>query len=201
MTVTIENEYEGKLAVIAPEQDADEIAAIAPEQGQGGLEDSGRKHFQGFLSPEDYTRIAEEVINAALDHEGCPYEADVSLLLTDDDAIADLNSEFRDIEKSTDVLSFPLISYEKPGCFDGFDELDELFDPDSGELMLGDIVISIDHCVKQAEEYGHSVVREYAFLIAHSMLHLMGYDHMTPEEAAEMERRQEEILAGLGITR
>ena len=177
MTVTIENEYEGK------------------------LEKLGEQHFKGFLSPEDYTRIAEEVIIAALDHEACPYEADVSLLLTDDEAIAELNTEFRNIEKSTDVLSFPLISYEKPGCFDGFDDLDELFDPDSGELMLGDIVISIDHCVKQAEEYGHSAVREYAFLIAHSMLHLMGYDHMTPEETAEMERRQEEILAGLGITR
>ena len=177
MTVTIENEYQGPLLKL------------------------GDQHFQGFLSPDEYTGIAEDVINAALDHEECPYEIDVSLLLTDDASIEELNTQFRNIDKSTDVLSFPLVSYEKPGCFDGFDDMDELFDPDSGELMLGDIVISIDHCVKQAGEYGHTVRREFAFLIAHSMLHLMGYDHMSEAEAAEMERRQEEILESLGIRR
>ncbi|MDO4961296.1 MAG: rRNA maturation RNase YbeY [Eubacteriales bacterium] len=155
----------------------------------------------GFLSEAEYTKLAHDVINAALDHENCPYEIDVSLLLTDDEAIRELNKEYREMDKSTDVLSFPMIDYESPACFDGFDDMDELFDPDSGELMLGDIVISIDHCIAQAKEYGHSITREYAFLIAHSMLHLMGYDHMTPEEAAEMEKRQEEILAGLGINR
>ncbi len=154
-----------------------------------------------FLSPEEYTETAEAVILAALDHEDCPYEADVSLLLTDDASIREMNAEYRELDKSTDVLSFPLIDYEAPACFDGFDDLEDLFDPDSGELMLGDIVISIDHCLAQAREYGHSVRREFAFLIAHSMLHLLGYDHMTEEESTEMERRQEEILEGLGITR
>lgn len=177
MTVNIENEY------------------------SGSLERIGENSYKGFLDPEEYKEIAVKVINAALDHEQCPYDVDVSLLLTDDEAIRSINTEYRNIDKSTDVLSFPLIDYESPACFDGFDDMDDLFNPDSGELMLGDIIISIDHCIAQAAEYGHGVVREYAFLIAHSMLHLMGYDHMTESEANEMFRRQEEILAGLGISR
>jgi probable rRNA maturation factor len=78
---------------------------------------------------------------------------------------------------------------------------EDYFDLESGELCLGDIVISIDKVYEQAQEYGHSLKREYAFLIAHSMLHLLGYDHMAQEEAAIMERKQEEILTRLGITR
>ena len=153
------------------------------------------------LTAEAVRSIADNVINEALDHEKCPYEIEVDLLLTDDDNIMELNSQFRSMDKSTDVLSFPLIDYESAADFTGFDELDELFNPDTGELMLGDIVISVDHCRAQAKEYGHGIVREFAFLIAHSMLHLMGYDHMTPEDAADMEHRQKEILDKLGYTR
>ena len=177
MTINIENEYEGNLKKLP----------------DGSVE--------GFLTAEEYEDIARKVITAAIIHEDCPYDIDVSLLLTDDKAIEELNAEYRNMERSTDVLSFPLIEYESPACFDGFDEEEDLFNPETGELMLGDIIISIDHAVAQAAEYGHGVVREYAFLIAHSMLHLMGYDHMTEPEAAEMEQRQEEILAGLGIVR
>ena len=79
--------------------------------------------------------------------------------------------------------------------------IQDYFDPESGELCLGDIVISVDKVYAQAEEYGHTPRREYAFLIAHSMLHLLGYDHMEPDEAAVMEQKQEEILNRLGITR
>ena len=79
--------------------------------------------------------------------------------------------------------------------------IEDYFDPESGELCLGDIVISIDKVYEQAEEFGHSPKREYAFLIAHSMLHLLGYDHMEPEEAKVMESKQENILAKVGITR
>lgn len=177
MTINIENEYEGSLKKLADNS------------------------FEGFLTPEEYTDIAYKVIEAAIDHENCPYDIDVSLLLTDDKAIEELNTEYRNIKRSTDVLSFPLIEYESPACFDGFDEQEDLFNPETGELMLGDIIISIDHAIAQAAEYGHEVVREYAFLIAHSMLHLMGYDHMTEADAADMEQRQEEILTGLGIIR
>ena len=177
MTVNIENEYDGSLRILK----------------DGSIE--------SFLTPKEYTDTAHRVIAKALEHENCPYDTDVSILLTDDTAIEAMNEEYRDLAKSTDVLSFPLIEYKAPACFDGFDDMEDLFNPDTGELMLGDIVISVDHCVAQAAEYGHGVLREYAFLIAHSMLHLMGYDHMEETEAKLMEMRQEEILEELGILR
>ena len=79
--------------------------------------------------------------------------------------------------------------------------VEDYFDPETGELCLGDIVISIDKVYEQAQEYGHAPLREFAFLVAHSMLHLLGYDHMEPDEAEVMEAKQEEILTKLGITR
>lgn len=146
--------------------------------------------------------IAEEVISFTLDYMNCPYEAQVSLLITDNEEIHQMNLEHRQIDRPTDVLSFPMVEYETPGDFDFLEEAgDDCFEPDSGELMLGDIVISADKVIEQAAEYGHSIKREYAFLITHSMLHLMGFDHMTEEEAAEMERLQREILDELQITR
>ncbi|MDD6660904.1 MAG: rRNA maturation RNase YbeY [Lachnospiraceae bacterium] len=150
----------------------------------------------------DLYGIAQDVVSCALDYMDCPYEAQVSILITDDEEIHRINLEQRQIDRPTDVLSFPMVNYETPGDF-AFLEVDseDCFDPDSGELLLGDIVISADKVAAQAEEYGHSRRREFAFLIAHSMLHLMGYDHMTPEDAAEMERLQEEILQQLGIAR
>lgn len=146
--------------------------------------------------------IAEEVISCALDYMDCPYEASVSLLITDNEEIRRINLEQRDIDSATDVLSFPMTQYEISGDF-GFLEEEgvDCFDPESGELMLGDIVISADKVAEQAEKYGHSVKREYAFLITHSILHLIGYDHMTPEDAARMEALQEEILTKMNITR
>lgn len=149
----------------------------------------------------DYYEIAEAVINAALDFEKCPYEAEVSLTLTDNEEIHRINKEFRNIDRPTDVLSFPMVEYDTPGEFDFLEELDECFNPETGELVLGDIIISLDKVQEQAQAYNHSVKREYAFLIAHSMLHLMGYDHMQDDEAAIMEQRQEAILKGLGIER
>ena len=102
----------------------------------------------------------------------------------------------------TDVLSFPMLSYENAGDFSKLeDDYDDNFNPDTGEIMLGDIVISVDKVLEQAESYGHTTKREYAFLIVHSMLHLCGYDHMTPEEAAVMEAKQKQILDEMNITR
>lgn len=152
--------------------------------------------------PFDWEEIAAKVVETALDYAGCPYEAEVSVTLTDDAAIRTINREQRGIDAATDVLSFPMVSYEIPGNFDFLeDEPADCFHPESGELMLGDIVISLDHVYAQAEQYGHSLLREYAFLLAHSMFHLIGYDHMTPREAAEMEEKQEEVLKKLNITR
>lgn len=149
----------------------------------------------------DYKKVIEDVINQAMDYKKCPYEAEVSVVLTDNDSIHSINKEFRNIDNPTDVLSFPLVDYDKAGEFDFLEDRDDCFNPESGELMLGDIVISVEKVNEQAQKYGHSPKRELAFLTAHSMLHLFGYDHMTPDEAAVMKKGQEEILAAVGITR
>lgn len=150
----------------------------------------------------DMKEIAELVINAALDYVQCPYEAEVSLLVTHDEEIREMNREHRKIDRATDVLSFPMLAFEKPGDFSEIsDETPDVFDPESGELILGDIVISADHVMAQAKEYGHSCKREYAFLIAHSMLHLCGYDHMEEDERKVMEQKQREIMEKINILR
>ena len=154
-----------------------------------------------FSFPEE--EVAADVINKALEYERCPYEAEVNLLITDNKRICEMNREYRGIDRPTDVLSFPSLTYERAGNFDFLEREEEIynFHPDSGELMLGDIVVSKDKVIEQAQNYGHSEKREYAFLIAHSRLHLMGYDHMTEQEANVMERKQAEILEDLGISR
>ena len=145
--------------------------------------------------------LAEKVINAALDYVDCPYETEVNLLLTMNDEIQEMNKNFRSIDRPTDVLSFPMIDYEEAGNFDFLEDVMDAFHPESGELILGDIVISKEKVISQAEEYGHSIEREYAFLIAHSMLHLFGYDHMEDDERIIMEQKQREILEVLEIVR
>ena len=145
--------------------------------------------------------LAEKVINAALDYVDCPYETEVNLLLTMNDEIQEMNKNFRSIDRPTDVLSFPMIDYEEAGNFDFLEDVMDAFHPESGELMLGDIVISKEKVISQAEEYGHSIEREYAFLIAHSMLHLFGYDHMEDDDRIIMEQKQREILEVLEIVR
>ena len=112
-----------------------------------------------------------------------------------------MNLEFRGIDRATDVLSFPMTEFPSPADYAYPDTDDSSFDPETGELMLGNIVISKERAKEQAEEYGHSVEREFAFLIAHSMLHLLGYDHMEDEERLVMEKKQREVLEMLGITR
>ena len=152
--------------------------------------------------PFTMQEILEQIMETVLGTENCPYETTVNLLLTDRNGIREYNREYRDLDKETDVLSFPNIPFIKAGDFTVVEE-DEAayFDPDSGELVLGDIILSADHVAAQAQEYGHSLLREFAFLTAHSMFHLCGYDHMTPQEAAIMERKQEEVLEQLKITR
>lgn len=149
----------------------------------------------------DCHEVAFQVMNAVLDEEKCPYEATVDLTLTDDGAIHEINLQQRGIDRATDVLSFPMTQFPVAGEFDFLEEEMDSFDPDSGELMLGDIVISVDHVKVQSEEYGHSLLREFAFLVAHSMYHLIGYDHMTEAEAAVMEEKQKNILNDLHINR
>ena len=107
-----------------------------------------------------------------------------------------------DYDRETDVLSFPNLDFDRPGDFEISEDREaDYFDPDTGELILGDIIISVDRIKEQAESYGHSRKREFAFLVAHSMLHLCGYDHMEEGEAKVMEAKQEQVLSSLGITR
>lgn len=152
--------------------------------------------------PFSEQEVAEAVISETLDYEDCPYEVQVNIILTSNDEIQQINLEQRGIDAPTDVLSFPMIEYAYPSDFTVL-EADDMssFDPDTGELILGDIVISVDKVIEQAEKYDHGIKREYAFLIAHSMLHLFGYDHMDEVERENMEFKQDEILNRLNITR
>ena len=148
----------------------------------------------------DPEAIALKVCEEVLMREQFPEDAEISLVITDAEEVHRLNLEFRGIDRTTDVLSFPGLDYEEPSAFE--ESIDEsCINPDNDCVMLGDIVINAQKVKEQAAEYGHSELREFAFLIAHSMLHLCGYDHMTPEEAEVMEERQEMVLTSLGITR
>ena len=153
--------------------------------------------------PLDYESIIKKVVKGVLAHEKCPYEAEVNVLLADDERILELNSKFRFIEKTTDVLSFPMVDWERPAGYEALeDELSDFyFHPGTGELLLGDIALSVPKILSQAENYGHSAERELAFLVAHSMLHLLGYDHEDEDERLRMEERQRTILDELGIRR
>ena len=128
-------------------------------------------------------RAMELSIETCLETQGLK-GSEVSLSIVDDREMHELNLQYRGVDRTTDVLSFPL-------------EEDRPKEP----CLLGDIIVSAPKAKQQAEEYGHSLLREMSFLVVHGTLHLLGYDHMTPEEDEEMQRLQEEVLAGLGITR
>lgn len=138
----------------------------------------------------DPVQLCEDCTRQALIEEEIEDDAEVSLTFTDNEEIRKLNAEYRDIDRETDVLSFPL------GDENGYE-----VNPETDALLLGDIVISLEKAKAQAEEYGHTMKREVAFLIAHSLFHLLGYDHITPEEEKEMFAKQENVLSALGITR
>ena len=146
--------------------------------------------------------VAKEVVEMALDYVKCPYDIEVSLLITDNEGIREYNRDYRNIDKETDVLSFPNVDFKAPADFSDIEErFEDYFNPDSGNLVLGDIVVSAQKVLDQAIAYGHSEKREFAFLIAHSMLHLCGYDHIDDGERVEMEKHQEAILEALKIRR
>ena len=137
----------------------------------------------------DLRRLVKRAVLAVLDFEDFGRRAEVSVTFTDNEGIHALNREYRNVDRPTDVLSFPLS--------DGED-----YDTDGDAVLLGDIVISLERAQTQAKEYGHSFEREVAFLTVHSMLHLLGYDHETsPEDERDMFARQDEILISAGMTR
>ncbi len=135
-------------------------------------------------------RLIKAAVYAALDFEDFTADCEVSVTLTDNERIHRLNREYRQVDRPTDVLSFPLCDWEEE---DG-----QAFGP----MALGDIVLSLEKAKEQAEAYGHSYEREVAFLTVHSMLHLLGYDHETSEEdEKEMFARQNAIMDLMGLTR
>ena len=150
----------------------------------------------------DLREVVNRIMDAVMEMEHCPYETTVNLLITDNAGIREYNKNYRDLDQETDVLSFPNIPFEHAGDFAPVESKEaDCFDPESGELILGDIILSVDRVLSQAKDYGHSVLREFAFLTAHSMFHLCGYDHMEEQAAAVMEQKQEAVLTKLGITR
>ena len=141
--------------------------------------------------PSGTRLLVRRACKATLKFENFPYPAEVSVIFVDDDQIQALNKEYRNLDKSTDVLSFPLFSdnnYE--------------VSPETGCVALGDIVISIEHAQAQADEYEHSFEREMAYLTVHSMLHLLGYDHEAGGlEQVRMREKEEGVLKQLGLPR
>lgn len=152
--------------------------------------------------PEKYQFIVSDIIESSIDYIKCPYECEVNVIFTDNEGIREINNDYRQIDSPTDVLSFPLVDYDEAGNFNHLDNCPvDYFNQDSGELMLGDIILNVDKIVEQAKLYGHTKRRELAFLTAHSMLHLFGYDHIDDIERQNMEILQEEILTMKGYTR
>lgn len=140
--------------------------------------------------------IVKKCAEKALELEDVGFDAEISVTLTDNDGIRRINAEYRNIDKETDVLSFPQFDFKTPSQFDE----DELF-LEEGAVILGDIVLSKDKIYEQAEEYGHGVVRETSYLTVHSLMHLLGYDHMTDDEKSVMRTHEEAVLSSLGYTR
>ena len=141
--------------------------------------------------------LIRKVIRTALAAEGVDFPCEVDVLLTNDSGIHAINREMRQVDRPTDVLSFPefdLMPGQLPGAEDA--------DPGTGLVPLGDMVISMEHVAAQAKEYGHSNRRELSYLVVHSVLHLLGYDHLDEgSRKAQMRAREEAILGELGIGR
>lgn len=144
---------------------------------------------------EEQIEELKRVCEAVMELEECNFDAEISLTFTDNSGIREINREYRNIDNATDVLSFPMLE------FDG-NEVDAEYETEDGLVMLGDIVISAERAAEQARSLNHSLRRELAFLTAHSMLHLLGYDHVDDKEGElTMIEKQNTVLDGLGITR
>jgi probable rRNA maturation factor len=146
-----------------------------------------------------YAELLKDCIAQALAQEGVHVPCEVDVLITDDEGIHQINLEQRGVDRPTDVLSFPMFEFT-PGAFPSEDELET--DPETGLLPLGDMVISYERCLAQAQEYGHAPERELGYLCVHSVLHLLGYDHMDDGPMKrQMRAREEEIMSALHLQR
>ena len=156
-----------------------------------------RNNQTKFKVTKEIRDLVRLSVKTSLEYMDFPTRSEVSVMFVDNDEIKKLNKLHRDIDRATDVLSFPLFDYDEDGEIIE-EELD--FSP-NGEMILGDIVISLERAAEQAQEYGHSFEREIGFLTVHSMLHLFGFDHMTPEDEEEMFAYQKEILEEMNLKR
>ena len=152
---------------------------------------------------DEFVNKITEVCNLALKEENMDIPYQISLLFVDNSEIKEINNETRNIDRETDVLSFPMLDFEEGKVYKDIYvdfEFDETF-KDGEELILGDMVLSLEKALEQSEEYGHSYEREVSYLVVHSILHLLGYDHMVDEDKVKMRAREEEILNKLDIRR
>lgn len=149
----------------------------------------------------DMDEVSALVVKGVLEQEKFPEEAYVCITLVSEEEIQSINKEQRDIDSVTDVLSFPMIPWTSQANYEELSEFDDIRDPESGEIVLGDVVLCVQRIIDQAKEYGHSNRREFAFLICHSMLHLLGYDHMEEDDRILMEERQKIIMNAIQISR
>lgn len=158
--------------------------------------------YEFFEHNEGLFEMVEKVIQTCLQTEKIPYEAEISLTVVDKEEIREINKEHREIDKTTDVLSFPQIEPESNGVI-AWDDLDEtmIMNYDTNHILLGDIVLCYEVAKEQAEAYEHSLKREVCFLVAHSMFHLLGYDHMNEADEKLMMAKQNQVLLELGIER
>ena len=152
---------------------------------------------------EEFINIINEVCDYTLKEEGVTIQYQISLLFVDNKEIREINRDNRGIDNATDVLSFPMLEYPKNKVFKDVykdNKFSEVY-LDGDELVLGDMVLSLERAKEQSIEYNHSFNREVCYLVVHSILHLLGYDHMEDEEKKVMRKREEEILGKLNITR
>ncbi|MDF2673598.1 MAG: ybeY [Clostridiales bacterium] len=157
---------------------------------------------EGYEFDSKAEALIAKAVDAALKFEGFKYNYEISIVITDNAGIKIMNNRFRNIDKETDVLSFPMIEFNNKNLENPiYDISDEEINPETGDVMLGDIVISIEKAYQQAEEYGHSFERELSFLTVHSTLHLLGYDHMIVEDEQVMRKKEEMVLSGINLSR
>ncbi len=150
------------------------------------------------LIADELAKKTSEAVTTAISMLFAGGGANVSLTFCDNDHIRKLNQQYRNIDKETDVLSFPLLDFNIPGKVE-YSQQD--LNPETGELMFGDIVISVPKAKKQSQDYGHSLERELCYLAVHSVLHLLGYDHMVDDDKKLMRQKEEKILTELGLVR
>lgn len=150
-----------------------------------------------FEYTQDMEKLIENSVSQSMALEGFEVPAEISILLVDNVRIHQINLEHRGVDRPTDVLSFPLVEMKEGVILSNEGD----FDLDENMLLLGDIVLSLEMAQSQAVEYGHSLQREVAFLVTHGVFHLLGYDHMEPEEEKRMLQKQEDVLKRMGLPR